>query len=127
MEGGKEKERLFFDGALADGLGVPVLVQQKVRTIVASLWAHDGLRSYAKKYKACKDSNDDSLDKWLSESQNLCLADIVSYFGYIHQKFSHLCMNRMFKDGRYHLGILKDTFNQLYTGKNNAVYRVKCS
>ena len=40
VPGGEKKARLFADGGLTDGLGVPALVQKKVRKTVAEIWPH---------------------------------------------------------------------------------------
>ena len=110
--GGEEKDRLFFDGGNVDGLGVPALVQRKVGTIISTIWPHGGIRSYAEHYKAAPPNV--PLKEWLEKCQGIALAEIASYFGYFSKNAPNLILNRMFEDGTYHLGKLREKLDLLY-------------
>mmetsp|Transcript_2767 Transcript_2767/g.3188 ORF Transcript_2767/g.3188 Transcript_2767/m.3188 type:complete len:658 (-) Transcript_2767:224-2197(-) len=120
-DGGGEREMLFVDGGLIDGLGVPALVQRKVRTIVSSIWGHGKERKYERLYSKTKGEN---LDTWLSEGMDIGIADIASYFGF-YQGEKGLFMNRMFEDGVYHLGQLRKTFDALFEAGKPLVITLK--
>ena len=110
-ENGEEKELMFVDGGLIDGLGVPALVQRKVRKIIASIWPHREIRKYEHLYKKTNGKMD--LVGWLSETKDLGFCEVASYFGFYHGKHC-LYMNHMFEDGRRHLEFLREALDTLY-------------
>jgi len=115
-----KKEMLFVDGGFIDGLGVPALVQRKVRTIIATIWPHGLARDYEEHYEKAKGKN---LDVWLEHAVDLAFGDIASYFGYYKDYAWY--KNRMFEDGRARLEQLRNDVDTLYEAGKPIVVTMK--
>lgn len=121
-EGGKEIDMLFADGGMIDGLGVPALVQRKVRTIVASIWPHSIDRAYKHHYKAAKGKD---FDVWLAGAKSLGIGDIASYFGFYSKDIGYFYQNHMFEDGEARLRQLRKDIDALYEAGKPIVVTMK--
>ena len=121
-DGREKKTMLFVDGGFADGLGVPALVQRKVRKIIASIWPHSEARNYCLHYEAAKGKG---IDVWLAEAPSLAFGDIASYFGYYSRNIECYFKNHMFDDGPARLAQLRKDVDALYEAGKPIVVTMK--